>query len=350
MSSIAGALDEPAPKRVKTRESDKLIGTHNGTFHCDEALAVFLLRLTEAYKDADLIRTREPPQLARCDIVVDVGGVYDVAAQRFDHHQRGFEEVFGQGKYINIKLSSAGLVYKHFGKEIIAQRLGLPVSHQNVETLYLKLYGTFVEPIDAIDNGISQYDTSLNIEPRYNNRTDLSSRVGWLNPEWNESVDAKSMDERFVQASNLAGEEFLNRLDHYGKSWLPARDMIVAALNARKQVDPSGKIVLFDQFAPWKAHLFDLEEEHLLAEEEKPVYILYPDETANTWRVQAVPAKPESFESRKALPEAWRGLRDDELSEKSGISGGIFVHASGFIGGNKTRDGALQLAKAALTM
>lgn len=58
--------------------------------------------------------------------------------------------------------------------------------------------------------------------------------------------------ERFGQASKLAGEEFLNRLDYYGKSWLPARDLVVAALSARKQVDPSGRIMIFDQFAPWK--------------------------------------------------------------------------------------------------
>lgn len=60
----------------------------------------------------DLVRTRDPSKLAQCDIVVDVGGVYNVATQRFDHHQRGFEEVFGEDKYVNIKLSSAGLVYK----------------------------------------------------------------------------------------------------------------------------------------------------------------------------------------------------------------------------------------------
>jgi uncharacterized UPF0160 family protein len=29
-----------------------MIGTHNGTFHCDEALAVFLLRQTKEYADA----------------------------------------------------------------------------------------------------------------------------------------------------------------------------------------------------------------------------------------------------------------------------------------------------------
>jgi uncharacterized UPF0160 family protein len=59
---------------------------------------------------AGLKRSRDPAVLDTCDIVVDVGGVYDEAIQRFDHHQRGFEEVFGNG-YVT-KLSSAGLVYK----------------------------------------------------------------------------------------------------------------------------------------------------------------------------------------------------------------------------------------------
>lgn len=59
---------------------------------------------------AGLKRTRDPAILNTCDIVVDVGGIYDEAAQRFDHHQRGFTEIFGHG--FTTKLSSAGLVYK----------------------------------------------------------------------------------------------------------------------------------------------------------------------------------------------------------------------------------------------
>lgn len=57
-----------------------------------------------------------------------------------------------------------------------------------------------------------------------------------------------------------------------------------------------------------------------------------------------------SFESRLPLPTVWRGLRDDELSSESGIDGGVFVHMSGFIGGNKTFEGALAMAKKALAM
>jgi uncharacterized UPF0160 family protein len=324
----------------------KIIGTHNGTFHCDEALAVFLLRKTDTYRNSDLKRTRDPSVLDTCDIVVDVGATYDEGKQRFDHHQRGFTEVFGHG--FETKLSSAGLVYKHFGKEIIANRIRAAADDPRVMILWLKLYKEFIEAIDAIDNGISQYPTD--IKPKYRNRTDLSARVGGLNPAWNQTVDSRIVDALFSKASQLTGEEFLGRLDYYANSWLPARDLVISALAYRLYVDPSGKILLFEQYAPWKEHLFELEAELSTDDDTKPIYVIYGDDTSGTWRVQAVPVSPESFESRKALPEAWRGLRDDELSRATGIDGGIFVHAGGFIGGNKSKEGALALAKAALTM
>lgn len=48
--------------------------------------------------------------LENLDALLDVGGVYDPERDRYDHHQRGFDHVFGHG--FNTKLSSAGLVYK----------------------------------------------------------------------------------------------------------------------------------------------------------------------------------------------------------------------------------------------
>ena len=101
-------------------------------------------------------RSRDPKILDTCDIVVDVGAVYDESIKRFDHHQRGFTEVFGHG--FNTKLSSAGLIYKcitfphtysaadlfllrrHFGREIIANRFQLSQDDSQVNTLWLKLY------------------------------------------------------------------------------------------------------------------------------------------------------------------------------------------------------------------
>ena len=62
------------------------------------------------------------------------------------------------------------------------------------------------------------------------------------------------------------------------------------------------------------------------------------------WRVQAVTEEGTAFTNRLGLLEAWRGVRDAALTEASGIPGCKFVHASGFIGGNATFDGALAMA------
>ncbi|KAJ7706148.1 GAMM1 protein [Mycena rosella] len=341
---MSSATHAPQAKKQKL-DQPKIIGTHNGTFHCDEALAVFLLRQTATYRDSDVKRTRDPAVLETCDIVVDVGAVYDESKQLFDHHQRGFTEVFGHG--FETKLSSAGLVFKHFGKEVVANTTQLPADDPKVMTLWLKMYKEFIEGIDGNDNGISQYPSD--VKARYRNSTNLPSRVAALNPWWNQPSGPDVLDAQFAKASQLTGTEFLGKLNFYANAWLPARDLLIASIESSKAIDPTGKILVFEQFLPWKEHLFDLEKESEMAEADKAIYVVYPDD-GGSWRVQAVPVSSESFDSRKALPDAWRGLRDDTLSAASGIEGCVFVHASGFIGGNKTKEGAMQLAKAALEM
>jgi uncharacterized UPF0160 family protein len=59
----------------------------------------------------------------------------------------------------------------------------------NMKTRFLQ---EFIEAIDAIDNGISQYPKD--IKPLYRSRTDLSSRVGGLNPAWNQPADSQTVD------------------------------------------------------------------------------------------------------------------------------------------------------------
>ncbi|KAL1413062.1 hypothetical protein Q8F55_000811 [Vanrija albida] len=332
----------PAAKKQKMT---KTLATHNGTFHCDEALAIYLLRQTDEFKDSQLVRSRDPAKLEPADIVVDVGGVYDASKHRYDHHQRGFTEVFGHGGFDKIKLSSAGLVYKHFGKHIIARTLGVAEDDAKVETLWLHLYGEFIESIDAIDNGVNITSGEL----AYNQRTDLSSRVRRLNPRWNEPTSDEIYDEKFEAASKITGEEFASQLDYFANAWLPARDIVVAALEDRFNVDKSGQVVVFKQSAPWKDHLFNIEP--TLNPSSKILYVLYPespDKADSKWRIQCVPESSDSFINRKSLPEAWRGVRDADLSKVSGIPGGVFCHASGFIGGNETYEGALAMARAAL--
>ena len=319
------------------------IGTHDGSFHCDEALGCFLLKRTAAFENAEVVRSRDPEVLAACDIVIDVGAVYEPENNRFDHHQRGFEEIFGHG--FTTKLSSAGLVYKHFGREIVARVLDFSKDDPRVETIYLKTYKTFVEAVDAIDNGVNMYDTDA--PPKYENNTGLSSRVGKLNPAWNEPSDAATQATQFAKAMEMTGSEFVAAVKYYGHSWLPARSHVEAALDGAKDVHPSGEIIKLPCYCPWKEHLFELEEER--GTDPLPKYALFED-SSGAWRIQAIPLTPNAFENRKPLPAAWRGVRDAALDEVSGIEGCVFVHAAGFIGGNKTYEGALAMATKALDM
>lgn len=79
------ALMASQPKKMNP---SKIIGTHNGTFHCDEVLACCMLKMLPEYDDAKIVRTRDENVLKTCDIVVDVGGEYEPLSHRYDHHQR----------------------------------------------------------------------------------------------------------------------------------------------------------------------------------------------------------------------------------------------------------------------
>lgn len=81
-------------------------------------------------------------------------------------------------------------------------------------------------------------------------RTDVSARVGYLNPRWNVQASPQEVDELFSKASDLVGGEFYERLDYYGKSWLPAREIVLNAINESASRDQ--RVITFREFAPWK--------------------------------------------------------------------------------------------------
>jgi len=327
--------------------SGKTIGTHSGSFQADEALGCWLLRQLPLFAGARIVRSRDAAVLEPCDIVIDVGGVYDHEKLRYDHHQRGFfetadgkpgvatkaEESTGRWK---TKLSASGLIYKHYGREIISQFAG--TGHADTDALWSELYDQFMEGIDAIDNGIEVSDGVR----KYKESSDLSSRVHRLNPRWNEVSDHEDQCARFEKASQLCGAEFLDVLGELVEGWLPARSLVREALQKRCDIHASGQILKLESGGmPWKDNLYSLEREAGIAGLVK--FVLYVDQAA-MWRVQAVTVEGTLFENRVSLLEPWRGVRDAELSKISGIADCCFVHANGFIGGNKTFEGALQMA------
>lgn len=329
----------------------KLIGTHDGTFHCDEALGCAMLQMMPAWAGSTIVRTRNDKELDKCDIVIDVGAIYDHSKLRYDHHQRTFGSNLSEEhpdvpadsrpEGFSTKLSACGLVYKHYGMKDILPALtkgsGLP--DEKLPIVYKKIYKGLVEEVDAIDNGI---DISAG-ELRYKISTNLSARVGQLNPSWNEDGSKPRRNDLFREAMALTGHEFRESVRRLTKSWFPARSIVESAVSARKSLHESGEIMMLDRFCPWQGHLSDIEKE--LDIEGVLKYVLFQD-SGGSWRVQAVPS--EGFASRKALPSTWRGVRDADLSSVAGIAGCVFCHASGFIGGNKTRDGAFEMAVASL--
>ena len=63
-----------------------------------------------------------------------------------------------EGKRWVTKLSSAGLVYAYFGRDIISAILEANKSDKITETVFDKIYENFIEEIDGIDNGVDQFD------------------------------------------------------------------------------------------------------------------------------------------------------------------------------------------------
>ncbi|KAI5288679.1 hypothetical protein KEM52_001067 [Ascosphaera acerosa] len=403
------ASEGPATKRAKL--SGPLIGTHSGQFHADEALAVYLLRKLPQYTASPVVRTRDPAVLATCHTVVDVGGEYDSKSNRFDHHQRTFATTFPGHE---TRLSSAGLVYMHLGKQIIADYMrtaaGRTVADMDadadVQLVYRKLYKVFIEAIDANDNGVTAYDNdalaAAGIEKRFSDNGVTAPAIvrdmNQPNPDAPAS-EAQDDDALFAKASTFMGETFDRKLRWAVRSWLPARAVMQKAYAARRDVHPSGRIIALPEGGvPWKEHLYNLEEEDAAStagkgesdagaetdagsapattdeaetkkKEKKPYdpraaaasevfFVLFPESStdpASKWRVQAASTPASAFESRLPLKESWRGVRDEALdgvmaqeakeAGKDGVPpGAVFVHASGFIGGHKTREGALAMA------
>jgi len=327
------------PIHAKLPEGE-FICTHHGTFHADEVMACAMLKCLPAYAKMSILRTRNQADIDKASIVIDVGGTYDSEKSRYDHHQNSFASTYSDA-YAGIKLSSAGLVYKHFAPQIVEAICG-KLEPKALSAIVSKTYNSLIRELDAIDNGVQIAE-----EPRYHFVTHLAARIGRLNPSWQEPNSPDIENASFKEATEMAARELFDVICGYCNSWLPAYSIVHDALSKRTEVHSSGEIIKLPRFCPWTEHLFDLEAECEANRTPLAKYILFQDSRGG-WRVQAAPKVRGSFENRLPLPKAWCGLRESELDKVTGVPGGVFVHANGFIGGHTTEEGALAMASKAL--
>ena len=315
-------------KYKESHEKMKIIGTHSGTFHADEVLSTFLLKFHPEARNSVVIRTRNNEILKQCDIVVDVGGIIDPKNNRFDHHMKEFKEVLDEkDEELNkIKLSSAGLVWKYLGIEILNNVLKsanlLEQNKNHINEIFKKIYLDFIMGVDGIDNGVTQYDKD--IKPKYKLVGDFNHRISRLNPEWNmENVD---VNERFRDAWDIAEEEFSYYIKNYANSYFIAYDIV---LNAVKEALKENRVYfILDKYCPWKKMIYEIEKK--LQVENRFLYCIHPGNN-NRWCSTAVNINENCMELRKPFPEEWRAKSDEELQKITGIKDAVFVHVSGFV-------------------
>jgi MYG1 exonuclease len=376
-TTVATVAAQVAGAAIASPAKPKLhVATHSGMFHCDEALACGLLRCTEQFSNCVFVRTRNAELIDQCNSAVDVGGVYNPTEFRFDHHQKEFTGTMTTNfKTYNTRLSSAGLVYKHYGKEIIARYalFLMEAGRVSVDTLFPgqqhqqscaegqgtvtmtlpsiaeivvssttaivfdRLYKTWVEHIDGNDNGVEPNSGGTK---NYQVGSTLPGRIAKLFPRWNEQTYQELENDRFILAMHLATTEFFDQLEDLLCSWWPGCAIVMNAVRNCATTHASKRIIFFPGIVPpWRDHIYDAERDLNIVGQ--ILYVVSKSRNGG-FSVTCVSEENAGFTNRKSL--LWKGLTGNQLSETSGIPGGVFVHVTGFTGGNDTFDGAMAMA------
>ena len=303
--------------------------THSGKFHCDEAFAHAVLQLALGLhrpgEDYTLVRTRKQELIDAGDIVWDVGLVFDAAANRFDHHQRGAPLRTDGTPY-----SSAGLVWQVYGERAVAALLSPDDAAQFAATIAATIDASMVRRIDELDNGVS------GAGPVTNDSLGLAALIGDCNPSWDDPAanGPRAGDAAFLEATALAASVLRRRVDGV-RSRLAAEAIVLAA----HKTGEDERVLVLDQGMPWKNAAF--------AHDLPLLFTVSPASNGN-WMVDAMPPEPGSFAQRLPLPEGWAGLQGEELAAASGVADAVFVHVRRFVGAARSREGAIAMARGAI--
>ena len=295
--------------------NNKKLITHNGSFHADDifACATLSLMLEKAGEKFEVIRTRDEEIIKTGDYVFDVGGIYDENLNRFDHHQIG-----GAGKRQGgIEYSSFGLVWKKFGEKIAGSKEAALLIDKKI-----------TEPIDAGDNGIDLVEFINEAKPYFIQTLFRSFRPSWKN------ANDETLFSGFMQSVEIA-KSLLGREIALIQDGIEAEGKIEDCYKNSEDK----RIIILDRKYPWEEQLYKYEE---------PVFVIFPRLNDGLWSSEGVFADFPSFERRKKFPQAWAGLRNEELQKVTGVPEAVFCHRGLFLAVAKSKEGAIKLAQIAL--
>lgn len=268
---------------------------HDGMFHADDVVAVKLIEYFTG-KRVIVIRSRNPEDFKKADIVTDVG------EGNFDHHG-------SQDDHIQCASSK---IYRLFYQT-------KDIHDQHREEWWDKV-GNFVDMVARQDNGIEY--------------SGLFPYIATMSKY--QIVTGK---DKFEDALDMTGKHIFTMFDLFTEE-------IEAEVLARNAINDqaAGDIVVFPEgtrAANVKKLLWDMHH--------PAMYFISPE--ANQWKVLccAVPKESEdeefkNFSSRQLIPQRFRGLSGKAFEDECKIKGAIFCNPKGFIAGFNDPIAAIQFA------
>lgn len=278
-----------------------MLVTHSGRFHADEVFAIAMILMLE---EREIVRSRDPEVIEQAEMVLDVGGEYDPETLRFDHHQNSFTRERQDGT----PYATAGLVWEHFGKDILAKK-GLEGDYE-CEFALNWVDQKIIRDIDAVDNGLFVEDP----------RPSVSMLIGMMNAS--STDDAEVQEKAFYDALAFTS----GILKRFIQAAIKEAEVVVQLESYLDKVEDG--ILVLDKALPFK---------DFIRSHPEVTRVVYP-RGADAYGVFC-----NGIENH--LPERFRGLREGELSKATGLEDAVFCHKSGFMSVCKTLESALVIAK-----
>ena len=293
----------------------KRMAVHNGIFHADDVFGVALMQ--SIYNDLEIIRTRDEELLKTCDIVSDVGN------GKYDHHH--VDKIRREN---GIPYCGFGLLWRDFGISYINAKFPDLSNLKEQQEVAEKVDTILIQQIDAQDNGVDVMTSQVPIMT-------LCDIIYTFIPT---GAGEDEIEKGFFEAVEFAKKILYKITKKFVDSYENYR-MIKNEL--KKQNVQQSHILVLEKSVPWKDTVLELDRN------ENVLYVVY-QEVTGSWCTQTVPKEANSFAARKDLPKKWGGLNNDDLSKLTGIENCTFCHPALFICGNKTKEGAISMAKVAV--